>query len=186
MPNDTVPQNRVRFDLLCHEIARMMLLKLTDEQICDRTNLKPTSLRRLQSQPHFRQILNDLRDKSFQQVDDTIALTRRDLKPDLQRAAEESFDRLEAILMDDATEKSLVRDIGQDFLDRAGYTRKPDAGPIQINIGTLEAAVLKGALDLERQARERLEAHDKLVKPVKEHAAERGNPSSEPPTGPTD
>jgi hypothetical protein len=176
---------RARLELLHHEIARRLLLKQSDEEISQATGLKLATVKRTQEHPEFRDLLDRLRDKHYVGVDAVIGEKVKSITEQLQGVAQESFNRLEALLK--SSSETIVRDVAQDFLDRAGYAKATPAMQTVVNIGTLEAGILVDALKREREARTLQGDKDllKLAKPISEHANERRDNASEESARPT-
>jgi hypothetical protein len=170
----------VRTELIYHEIARRLLLKQDESEICQAMQLPQKSLDHIQKRPDFRILVDQLRDKAYRGVDKTINESARSLTEKIAEVAVESFDRLQALLRT-ANSPTLIKDIAQDFLDRAGYAKTQPLNQTVVNIGTLEASVLTDALKREREARERLDGQDisRLARPIKETFDERRNNKGE-------
>ena len=165
---------KARLDLVYHEIARRMLLKQTDEEIAIHSGLKLASVKRMQDNPQFREILEALRNKAYAGVDRAIEGKTKSMVERLSEAADESYDRLRVLLKTSSSEQ-IVRDVAQDFMDRAGFGKAQPQNTTTVNIGTLEASVLMDALKREREARALQGDKDplKLAKPITEHVEER-------------
>lgn len=176
----------VRLELTYHEIARRLLLKQQDEEICQAMGLKATSLKNLTKRPDFRAIIDELRQRSYENVDGSIKAQATDLTTRIKQDATESYDRLLALLRSSASE-SIVRDVAQDLLDRAGYGRAEKEVKATIQIGPLETSVLVDALRREREAHELNKDKDLpgLAKPIREGLDAGRENLSKGPTGPT-
>ena len=163
---------RLVLELTYHEIARLVLLHQTPEQICQRTGLSYTAVTGIMRRSEFKLIYEKLRTKNFEPIDDLLEKQTRDIAEEIKNSAAESFDRLMTLLRSSSSE-TIQRDVAQDLLDRAGHGKKAaDTPPVTINIGTLEAEVLIDALKREQEARERLEGRNilDLAEPAEEHA----------------
>lgn len=173
----------VRLELIYHEIARMVLLHRSDEEIAQRTGLKPKGIKSILQKPDFRQILDALRTNSFVSTDKTIENQNEDLATRIRADATESYDRLLSLLRGSQSE-SIQRDVAQDLLDRAGYAKQDKSQAPVIVFGPMEAGALIEALKREEAAH--LLNKDKdlpgLAKPVREGLDERRSNASEGPT----
>jgi transposase len=158
-----------RLELTHHEIARRLLLRQSDEEIAQAMGVKVTTVKRLQSKPEFREILEQVRGQAYSGLDKRIEEERTDLASRIRQDAAESYDRLLALLHNSQSE-AIVRDVAQDLLDRAGYGPKREEAKTVINIGPLETSVLVDALRREREAHEKLGDKDplSLAKPIRE------------------
>jgi len=164
---------KARMELLHHEVVRRLLLKQSDEEIAQHTGLKLSTVKRMQDHPEFRDLLVKMRDKHYAGVDAVIGEKAQSMTEQLQGVAQDSFNRLKALL--GSSSEAIVRDVAQDFLDRAGFGKAAPAPQTIIHIGPLEAEVIAGSLKREREARELQGNKDplKLARPVEEHATER-------------
>jgi hypothetical protein len=165
---------KARLELVYHELARRMLLRQTDDEIGQHMGLKTQSVKRIQDNPQFREVLESLRDKSYQGLDRSIENKAKSMIERITEAADESYDRLRVLLKTSSSEQ-IVRDVAQDFMDRAGYGKATPTNQTTVNIGSLEASVLMDALRREREARELQDGKDpkNLAKPITEHVESR-------------
>lgn len=165
---------KARLELVYHEMARRMLLRQTDEEIAQHMGLKHQSVKRIQENPQFREVLESLRDKAYQGLDRAIENKAKSMVERISEAADESYTRL-LVLLKTSQSEQVVRDVAQDFMDRAGFGKAQPTNQTTVNIGSLEASVLMDALRREREARELQTGKDPkgLAKPILEHVEDR-------------
>jgi len=154
----TNKRDKISLDLIYHEVARRYLLHQSPEKISEVTGIAKGTLQAMSRRPAFVAIMNDLKEKAFAGVDVSIVSEKRNMRAEMQQAAEESFDKLTDLLKSAAAETTVVK-IGQDFMGRAGgdFVKKPEEVRLPpININIVDAEVLTDALERERKGRERL------------------------------
>jgi len=149
-------KTRTELALKAHEIARRLLAGQTVEQIAQETGYEVKRLQNTIRRPYFQQILADLRDEAYQVLDYDIKRRIRGLREEIAEAAVESFDRLVTLLRNTQNE-NLIRDIAQDFLDRAGYgkTSKVEVEET-FKLAQEDVEQIREALLKEKEAGERL------------------------------
>ena len=160
----TNKRDKISLDLIYHEVARRYLLHQSPEKISEVTGIAKGTLQAMSRRPAFVAIMNDLKEKAFAGVDVSIASEKRNMRAEIQQAAEDSFDELQKLLKAAAAETTVVK-IGQDFMDRAGgdFVKKPEEVQQPIfNINVVDAEVLTDALERERKGRERLMKLDSI------------------------
>ena len=163
-------RSKVVFNLVYNEVARRLLLKQETSEISQAMCVPETALATLIRKPAFQAVLQELQTKMYKGVDSTLASDARNLRDELQQAAFTSFDRLVA-LQKSAASESVVVNISQDLLDRAGYGKTSKIVEERIvRIDTLEAEILTSALAREKEGRELLNAKgvDDLLKSGKD------------------
>jgi len=155
----TPKKDKISLDLVYHEVARRYLLHQSQEDIMAATGIQKGTLQAMTRRPAFTAIMNDLKEKAFAGIDTSIVSEKRNMRVEIQKAAEDSFDALKLLLTAAAAETTVVK-IGQDFMDRAGgdFVKKPEEVKLPpININIVDAEVLTDALQREKKGRERLE-----------------------------
>jgi len=160
----TPKRDKISLDLVYHEVARRYLLHQSPEKISEATGIQRGTLQAMSRRPAFIAIMNDLKEKAFAGVDVSIASEKRNMRAEIQQAAEDSFDELQKLLKAAAAETTVVK-IGQDFMDRAGgdFVKKPEEVKLPpININIVDAEVLTDALEREKKGRERLMELDSI------------------------
>lgn len=148
--------DQISLELTYHEIARRRLLKQSRENIAQATGLRLNTLQAVERRPAYRRILDKLRDKTYTGLDNALIGEKRNLRQEIQDVAEDSFDVLKDLLHTAAGEGVRVN-IGQDFMDRAGYHKAPAVPVVAIQVNRTDAEVITEALDRERKGRIRLE-----------------------------
>jgi len=154
----TPKRDRISLDLIYHEVARRFLLHQSQEKITEATGIPKGTLQAMTRRPAFIAIMNELKEKAFAGIDTSIVSEKRNMRAEIQKAAEDSFDMLTDLLETAAAETTKVK-IGQDFMDRAGgaFTKAAEERVPPININIVDAEVLADALQREKKGRERLE-----------------------------
>ncbi len=116
----------------------------------------PQTLKHSIRRPFFQNILQELRDEAYQPLDHDIRKRVRNLREEIAEAAVESFDRLINLLRSTNNE-ALIRDIAQDFLDRAGYSKTSKVEVEEtFKISPEDMEQIRSALIKEKEASERL------------------------------
>lgn len=169
---------RLSLEVVYHEVARRLLLKQTEDAICQEMGFSRPALLGIMNRDDFKHIFYDLQSKTYAPIDQQLQLQSRNLRDEIQQACFESYDRLMSLLKTSASE-SIVKDVAQDMLDRGGYGKKVEDNRTVINIGVLEASILTEALKKEDEGRKLLGEKTalQLTKPVDEHANDRRNAS---------
>jgi len=160
----TPKRDKISLDLLYNNIARRFLLHQSPEDISDATGIKLSTLQAMTRRPAFKAIMNQVKENAFKGIDTSIVSEQRNMRVEIQEAAEDSFDLLSELLQTAAAETTKVK-IGQDFMDRAGgeFTKKPEEAKLPpININIVDAEVITDALGREKKGRERLEKRQLL------------------------
>jgi hypothetical protein len=169
---------KVVFNVIYHEIARRLLMKQEVSEIAQATLIPEDRLMALMRRPAFKELLEKLTAKKYEGIDQTINSDARNLREELNEAAFASFDRL-VQLQRCAASESLVANISQDILDRAGFGKQTKVEETRIfKIDSLDAEILAGALEKERVGREHMQTKnvDELLKsgkdvPIGQHSA---------------
>ena len=161
--------SKVVLDLTYNEVARRLLMHQTPEAIAQKMALKLSTLTQMMRRGDFRVVLEKVREKTYEGVDENLKSDARDIRQEIEDQQGPSMDRLTALL-EHAASEGVQKDIAQDFLDRGGHGRAPEKSPqIQITINPIEADVIAEALHKEKQGRARLEKLEiRLAKPPKE------------------
>ena len=170
--------SRLTLEVVYHEVARRLLLKQTEDAICQDMGITRPALLGVMNRGDFKQIFYDLQAKSYAPIDQQLQLQTRNLRDEIQQAGFESYDRLMALLRTSASE-TIVKDVAQDMLDRGGYGKKVEDNRTVINIGVLEACAITEALKKEEEGKKLLGEKTtlQLTKPVDEHAKDRRDAS---------
>jgi len=146
-------KTRAVLSLTYNEIARRLLLKQEPSEIAQAMLIHEDQVKRAMLRPDFKEILQRLQDKMYSGVDRTLASDARNLREELQGAAFASFDRL-VELQRTAASESVIVNISQDLLDRAGYGKTTKlVEEHTIRIDPLDAEVLTAALAREKEGR---------------------------------
>jgi len=174
------PSNVV-LDLTYNEIARRLLLHQQPEEIAQAMNLNLSTLKQALRRPDFRKVLQELKDKTYEGVDKAIESDVRNIRQEIVDMAGPSLNRLKTLL-EHAASEGIQKDVAQDFLDRAGYSKAPETKPaIQVIISPIEADVIATALQKEKEGRQRLENLElQLAKKAKEVEHPALKPSKQP------
>ena len=139
---------RVEYTLLYHEMARRVLMKQTPEKIASAMALPLDRVKRYLRNKRFLQVVDEVRDKTYRDMDSQLAGEKRNLREELTAAAEKSFDVLRGLL-DTAASETLRAKIAMDFLDREGSAApRRTEGTAAMQIGTLEASIIQQTLVL--------------------------------------
>jgi len=170
--------NKLLLEVTYQEVARRLLLKQSEDDICQQTGISLPALHGIMNRKDFQFLFRDLQTKLYKPIDDHLAEGTRNLRDEIEKASFDSFDRL-MLLLKNSSSEAIAKDVAQDMLDRAGYGKKVDDNKTVINIGTLEASVLVEALKKEDEGAKRLGLKPalELTKTVGEHATERRNAS---------
>jgi len=169
---------RLILEVTYQEVARRLLMKQSEDAICQGTGLSLSALHGIMSRGEFKQLFHTLQTKMYKPIDEHLDQHTRNLKNEIEEACFDSFDRLMKLLKLSNSE-AIIKDVAQDMLDRGGYGRKVEDNRPVINIGVLEAAVLVEALQKE-DAGARLmgtRTTGDLTRAVGEHAKERRDAS---------
>jgi len=143
----------VQLTLIYHEIARRLLLKQDPPLIAISMCIPEDFVKQLMRRPAFREVLAQLEQRAFDPIDTALKNQARNLRDDIDRAAANSFDRLTKLLQTTTTE-GIIRDIGQDFLDRAGYGKIQKVEQTEVlQIDPITADVLVTALKREQEGK---------------------------------
>jgi hypothetical protein len=168
---ETPSRLKLTFQVTYHEIARRILLKQSEADICQQMGLSLPTLQGITRRKEFLDVFEPLRAKAFEAVDAQIEHQGRDLRDEIKLACEESFDRL-MMLLRISNNDAIMKDIAQDMLDRGGYGAKVEAQAPTIVVNALDASVLMDALNKAREGKALLANKDvlALARPSQEHA----------------
>jgi len=136
---------QVALNLIYHEVARWLLLRKTIDEISQRTGLSPSLLYKITSRDEFKKVTEDLRTKVYEELDKDMSLRAKNLGHEIDNAAVESFDRL-LILLKTSGNENIIRDVGQDFLDRAGYGKSQPSASATVVIDPITGSMILQAL----------------------------------------
>jgi len=149
-------RTKVVFSLMYNEIARRLLLKQELSEISQAMCVKEETLSRILRKPEFKETLELLQERVYRGLDQSLVSDARNLREEMQKAAFTSFDRL-CSLQKTAASESIVVNISQDLLDRAGYGKTTKIVEERIvKIDSLDAEVLAAALAREKEGRANL------------------------------
>ena len=162
-------RTKVATSIIHHELARRMLMKQDVQEISQQTGMKVEVIERALRKPEFLALMQELQDKIYETTDRELTSDARDIQHEIKDLAGESLDKLTA-LMRASVNEGIMKDIAQDFLDRAGHTKKPEATTTNIvNINPIEASIINIALKREEEGRKLLQGKTiELAKSVEE------------------
>ena len=159
-------KTKVEFELVYHELARRLLLGQSVPEAAQAMRLSVERVQKLTHNTRLRAVLAELRDSQYRDTDRAMKDAGRNLRKEIQDAAETSFDVLQDLLVAaKATETGKIK-IAQDFLNRAGLVEAETKAAIVVNINTTDAAVLAEALRVEKAGEKLLGTNKELVAPA--------------------
>lgn len=155
-------RTKVELELIYHEMARRLLLKQSLPEVAQGMKLPLPRVQELTRREDFKEVLEALRDDTYSDTDKHLKETARNLREEIRRAAEDSFDTLQELLYAAKGEGTKVK-IAQDMLDRAGYGAEEDRPQVHIAINTTDARVLTETIRAEQEAQQRLKGVERLI-----------------------
>ncbi len=168
-------------DITYNEVAHRILRHQEPEQIALSMGLRVDSVKQILQKKNFKTKIALLQEKQYGTLNQELEASGRDLRKELDAQAYKAFDAL-TILMETAANEGVRTNIAQDFMDRAGYERKPKEAPqLTVNIHPIDADVIATALKTAASGRAKLIDKGVLVQKaaeVKRPALEDGNNKS--------
>lgn len=156
-------RTKVELSVLFHEMARRLLLKQDLATVANGMRMPLKTVQELTRRGDFKEVLESLRDDTYQETDRALKEEARNITQEIQRAAEESFDLLQELMASVRTGAGHRIKIAQDMLDRAGHRAKDDHERVVVNINNIDAQVLAETMRAEQEARQRLSSASNLV-----------------------
>lgn len=177
---------RVVLSIVYHEMARRILLRQTPEEIAQAMGIPLSTVRQILAREDLKTVVAELRDRQWEHFDREQAAEARDLRAEISKASEESFDRLLSVLRSSGEEKHVIN-VAQDMLDRAGYGKRAEAASTtNVYINPIDASVIVDTLKKEAEGASRNTPPEELAKHPKdldEHPLlQRQNVGNRPPT----
>lgn len=150
-------RTKVATSIIHHELARRMLMKQDVQEISQQTGMQVDVIERALRKPEFLALMQELQDKIYETTDRELTSDARDIQHEIKDLAGESLDGLKR-LMRNSVNEGIVTNISQDFLDRAGHTKRPElTSQTIVNINPIEASIINIALKREEEGRKLLE-----------------------------
>lgn len=156
-------RTKVESEIIYHELARRLLLKQSIPEVAQAMRMKPQTVQAITRRDDFREVLEQIRKGAYRETDHRLKEDARNLEKEIRRAAVDSFDVLQELLVKARSEGTKMR-VAQDMLNRAGYQQKEERAQVNIQINTTDAQVLAETLQKEKEARKRLQKDGLVTK----------------------